>query len=118
MVSTAVNAAVVSCVAIAKTALRGALRSIASKGGGTVDGYPIAVPREKPYSSSFLWSGTESMFAAQGFRALFAENPGDGIRYIALSAPVGTHYCGNAFARKLQFRAVTEGLESENLKPF
>jgi len=52
---------------VAKAALAGALRIIAAKGGGTVDGYPISV-RGKPYSSSFLWGGTESMFAAAGFR--------------------------------------------------
>jgi len=54
---------------IAETALTGALRIIASKGGGTVDSYPIAT-RGKPYSSSFLWGGTESMFAEAGFRKL------------------------------------------------
>lgn len=51
---------------IADTALAGALTLIAAKGGGTVDGYPIAT-RGKPYSSSFLWSGTEPMFLAAGF---------------------------------------------------
>ncbi len=50
--------------------LQGALHIIATKGGGTVDGYPIAIPRGKPYSSSFLWSGTESMFTELGFRPL------------------------------------------------
>jgi GNAT superfamily N-acetyltransferase len=54
---------------IAEAALEGALRMIAAKGGGTVDGYPIAT-RGKPYSSSFLWGGTESMFAEVGFRPL------------------------------------------------
>jgi GNAT superfamily N-acetyltransferase len=54
---------------IAKAALVGALRIIAAKGGGTVDGYPINV-KGKPYSSSFLWSGTESMFAEVGFRSI------------------------------------------------
>ncbi len=54
---------------IAEAALAGALRIIAAKGGGTVDGYPIAT-RGKPYSSSFLWGGTESMFAEIGFRPL------------------------------------------------
>ena len=54
---------------IAKKALEGALRLIAGKGGGTVDGYPIDV-KGKPYSSSFLWSGTESMFTQAGFRQL------------------------------------------------
>ena len=54
---------------IAEAALAGALRIIAAKGGGTVDGYPIAT-RGKPYSSSFLSSGTESMFAEVGFGPL------------------------------------------------
>jgi hypothetical protein len=56
---------------IAEAALTGALRLIAAKGGGTVDGYPIAT-RGKPYSSSFLFSGTESMFANARFRPLGA----------------------------------------------
>ena len=51
---------------VAKAALTGALRMIAAKGGGTVDGYPIDT-HMKPYSSSFLWGGTESMFAELGF---------------------------------------------------
>ncbi len=55
---------------VAKTALEGALRLIATKGGGTVYGHPIAVPRGKPYSSSFLWGGTESMFTELGFHPL------------------------------------------------
>src|SRR5437867_8704597 len=54
---------------VSKVALQGALRMIASKGGGTVDGYPIDT-RGKPYSSSFLWGGTESMFAQLGFQKL------------------------------------------------
>jgi GNAT superfamily N-acetyltransferase len=56
---------------VAKAALKGALGFIAAKGGGTVDGYPINT-RGKPYSSSFLWGGTESMFAELGFRRLGA----------------------------------------------
>ena len=56
---------------VAKAALRGALRLIAMKGGGTVDGYPID-PRGKPYSSSFLWGGTQSMFTELGFHKLGA----------------------------------------------
>src|SRR6266540_6687770 len=55
---------------IAKAALQGALRIIATKGGGTVDGYPIAIPRGKPYSNNFLWSGAASMFSDFGFRRL------------------------------------------------
>jgi GNAT superfamily N-acetyltransferase len=54
---------------IAEAALAGALRMIAAKGGGTVDGYPIAT-RGEPYSSSFLFGGVESMFAEAGFRPL------------------------------------------------
>ena len=56
---------------VAEAGLAGALRLIAAKGGGTVDGYPIAT-RGKPYSSSFLFGGTESMFAAVGFHPLGA----------------------------------------------
>lgn len=51
---------------VAKAALAGVLRIIASRGGGTVDGYPINV-RGKPYGSSFLAGGTKSMFAEAGF---------------------------------------------------
>ena len=54
---------------VAKAALAGALRIIAAKGGGTVDGYPISI-HGKPYSSSFLAGGTESMFAQAGFRKI------------------------------------------------
>ncbi len=54
---------------VAKAALEGALRFIAARGGGTVDGYPIDT-RGKPYSSSFLWGGTESMFTELGFHPL------------------------------------------------
>jgi GNAT superfamily N-acetyltransferase len=51
---------------VASAALAGALRIIAEKGGGIVDGYPNAI-RGKPYGSSFLWGGTESMFNGAGF---------------------------------------------------
>jgi len=56
---------------VAKAALTDALRLIATKGGGVVDGYPIDT-RGKPYSSSFLWGGTESMFTEFGFHKLGA----------------------------------------------
>jgi hypothetical protein len=56
---------------VAKAALEGALGIIAAKGGGTVDGYPIDT-RGKPYSSLFLWGGTEAMFVGLGFRPLGA----------------------------------------------
>src|SRR5437660_1441221 len=39
-------------------------------GVGTVDGYPIALPKGKKYSNSFIWGGTESMYLNQGFRPL------------------------------------------------
>src|SRR3989454_5128152 len=55
---------------VARAALEGALRFIGAKGGGTVDGYPIAIPRGKKYSSSFIWGGTESMYLELGFRPL------------------------------------------------
>lgn len=55
---------------VAKAALEGALQFIEAKGGGTVDGYPIALPQGKKYSSSFMWGGTESMYLALGFRPL------------------------------------------------
>lgn len=51
---------------VAKAALEGVLRIIASKGGGTVDGYPIDT-KGKPYGSSFLWGGSKSMFVEAGF---------------------------------------------------
>jgi len=40
---------------VAKAALEGALRLIKVKGGGTVDGYPIAISQGKKYSNSFIW---------------------------------------------------------------
>ena len=55
---------------VAKAALEGALRFIAAKGGGTVDGYPIALPKGKKYSNSFIWGGTESMYVNLGFHPL------------------------------------------------
>ncbi len=55
---------------VARAALEGALRFISARGGGTVDGYPIAIPRGKKYSSSFIWGGTESMYRDLGFRPL------------------------------------------------
>jgi len=55
---------------VAKAALEGALGFIAAKGGGTVDGYPIALPRGKKYSNSFIWGGTESMYLNLGFRPI------------------------------------------------
>lgn len=54
---------------VSEAALAGALRIIAANGGGTVDGYPLATDGE-PYSSSFLFGGTASMFARAGFRPL------------------------------------------------
>jgi GNAT superfamily N-acetyltransferase len=56
---------------VSTAALKGALGLIAAGGGGTVDGYPTST-KGKPYSSSFLWAGTESMFAGAGFQLLGA----------------------------------------------
>jgi GNAT superfamily N-acetyltransferase len=55
---------------VAKAALEGALGFIAARGGGTVDGYPIALPKGEKYSNSFIWGGTESMYLGLGFRPL------------------------------------------------
>ena len=52
---------------VARAALEGALLMIAQRGGGTVDAYPLDV-HGKPYGSSFLWGGTSTMFAREGFR--------------------------------------------------
>jgi len=60
---------------VGEAALAGALGIIATKGGGTVDGYPIAT-RGKKYSNSFLWGGTESMFTEAGFRQVAALGAG------------------------------------------
>ena|SRR6266581_6886477 len=49
--------------------VRGTLPIIASKEGRTVDGYSIDT-EGKPYSTSFLWGGTESMFAELGFHPI------------------------------------------------
>jgi hypothetical protein len=54
---------------VAKAALEGALRIIASRGGGTVDAYPISLGGRQ-YSSSFLWGGTGTMFTKAGFRPI------------------------------------------------
>ncbi|HKT21110.1 MAG TPA: hypothetical protein VJR06_00605 [Nitrososphaerales archaeon] len=56
-------------VGVSRAALEGALRIIASKGGGTVDAYPMSVLK-KDYGSSFLWGGTEAMFAEAGFKRI------------------------------------------------
>jgi hypothetical protein len=47
---------------------------------------------------------------------LLTQHPGNSVGNIGLSAPVGAHHGGNAFARKFQFRAITEGLESQDLQ--
>lgn len=54
---------------VAKAALEGALRIIATNGGGTVDAYPLSL-KGRAYGSSFLWGGTETMFAKEGFRPI------------------------------------------------
>ncbi|MCI4332108.1 MAG: GNAT family N-acetyltransferase [Thermoplasmata archaeon] len=54
---------------VAAAGLAGALRQIAARGGGTVDGYPARTNGTR-VASSFLWHGTASMFEAVGFRRL------------------------------------------------
>lgn len=51
---------------IASMALRGALRDIARKGGGTVEAYPEVV-KGRSVPGSFLCNGTISMFEREGF---------------------------------------------------
>lgn len=53
---------------VARSALKGASGMIATRGGGVVDGYPND-PRGRSTSSSFLGSGTVSMFTDAGFSA-------------------------------------------------
>lgn len=54
---------------VARAALEGALKMIAKKGGGVVDAYPLDI-HGKPYQSSFLSTGTSTMFARAGFRPI------------------------------------------------
>jgi len=51
---------------MASVALRGALQLIAQAGGGIVEGYPHDM-QGKRTSSSFLYSGTRTMFEKAGF---------------------------------------------------
>jgi hypothetical protein len=51
------------------------------------------------------------LFAAEGFRALLAENPGDGVGNIALAAPVRAHDGGDAPVEG-EFRPVGKRLET------
>ncbi|WP_022881130.1 GNAT family N-acetyltransferase [Gryllotalpicola ginsengisoli] len=51
---------------VARDALAGVLQLVAAAGGGSVEGYPQNDP-EKKISASFLYSGTRSMFEAEGF---------------------------------------------------
>jgi GNAT superfamily N-acetyltransferase len=59
---------------VAKAALAGALRMIATRGGGTVDGDPND-SHGRSTSGSLLWSGTASMFAEAGYRPIGALGP-------------------------------------------
>lgn len=52
---------------VAAAALAGALRAIASRGGGRVESYPEDV-EGRSASASFLHNGTLAMFEQQGFR--------------------------------------------------
>ena len=50
---------------VAKSALKHVLRTIRIRGGGVVEGYPVAVEERH---ANFLWFGTISMFEREGFR--------------------------------------------------
>ncbi len=66
---------------VAKAALEGALGLISARGGGTVDGYPKALPRGKPYSSSFIWGRNPvNVHRARipSARVSWHKQPGDG----------------------------------------
>src|SRR5689334_5534170 len=54
--------------------------------------------------------------AAQALGGLLTQHPGNSVRDVRLTAPIGPHHGGNAFAGELQLRAITEGLESEDLQ--
>ena len=53
--------------------------------------------------------------AAERFRGLLAEDPGDGVGDVGLAAAVGADDGGDAFAGELDLSAITEGLEAEDL---
>jgi hypothetical protein len=55
--------------------------------------------------------------AAQGFDALFAHHPTNGVNNIALPATVGTDDAGNAVG-EIQHRLLTESLKASNFKSF
>src|SRR5208282_176339 len=66
-------------------------------------------------------SGEDYVFhtrATQRLRRLLAEHPGDGVGNIRLAAAVGADDGGHSVPVKLEFGAVAERLEAENLKPF
>lgn len=52
---------------VAKAALRAALSSIQSRGGGVVEAYPV-VSMKTVANPEMLWFGTPSMFEKEGFR--------------------------------------------------
>jgi GNAT superfamily N-acetyltransferase len=49
---------------VATAALRAALASIRSQGGGLVEAYPVAIPK---HGANTLWFGTVAMFEREGF---------------------------------------------------
>jgi hypothetical protein len=55
--------------------------------------------------------------ATQALRALLTEHPGDGVRHVALAAPVGADDGGDAMVEG-QLRAVGERLEAVDLETF
>ncbi len=56
--------------------------------------------------------------AAQRLGGLFAEDPGDGVGDVGLAAAVGSDDGGDAVTLERDLRAITEGLEAEDLDLF
>jgi ribosomal protein S18 acetylase RimI-like enzyme len=54
---------------VAKAALRAALKSIANRGGGIVESYPV-VSKRMAVVPEWLWFGTPSMFKKEGFKPI------------------------------------------------
>src|SRR6188474_3255971 len=55
------------------------------------------------------------LLPAKGFRALFAQDPRDGVGDVAFAAAIGTHDGSNPGIMDGDFSAVGEGLKTHNL---
>jgi hypothetical protein len=88
-------------------------------GGGVQSGQPQA-----DFSGSTRLPGVAAakddvlhLVAAQALGALLTEHPGNGIRHIALAAPVRTHDRGDSLV-ECELRTIGKGLETVNLETF